>query len=107
MNETITISVITSCIWAVGMLVAGMYVRIKKIVDDNHNDTDKYINDIYNHIREKANITDKSIQEVCRMVDSRLDRLETKINNRIDSVLAAKKTETSVNNSVYDKDLKR
>lgn len=90
MNEIVLISVITSCVWAVGLLVACMYWRVKKIVDENDqnihrrcDEIDRILDDeksmIYRTIDENVRELEAQIKNVSSVTDSRIDKIWNEI----------------------------
>ena len=83
MNEIVLVSVITSCVWAVGILVACMYWRIKKIVDGNQQEINLRIDEIYRNMNQEVSEIGKQIDDVYRTIDSRVDKLTSKLESQL------------------------
>lgn len=87
MNEaTLLISGITSCVWAVIILVACMYLRMKKIVDNNRTEVYDISNNIHREISELQRVLDTRTDDIYRTIDSRLDKLANSLNSKAKSL---------------------
>lgn len=93
MNEIALVSVITSCVWIFAAVVIGAYWRLKNIIDCNYNtccnmhcdlsnNLDKRMEEIEGSISAEVDIIGRTIDDVYRHIDSRVDKLQAKVINK-------------------------
>jgi hypothetical protein len=80
--EATTVSVITSCVWAVAIAVAIMYWRIKKMVDEVSLRIDNEMRSVYSRMDNDVRNTNEEFARTIGHIDSRADKLQSQIDKK-------------------------